>query len=86
MAFPPWLQALVCPVIEIDGTRHKQYWGTHSFKVAPGSYTIRGWHRWFFFSRCHLSETKVDVTENATVRLHWAATVAVTAPGKWSHS
>ncbi len=86
MPFPPWLQALVSPVIEIDGTRHKKYWGTHSFQVPPGKHTIRAWHRWFFFSQCHLSETEVDVAENTTVRLHWATPMMVMSPGKWSRA
>jgi len=84
LLLPPWLQALVCPVIEIDGTRHKKYWGIHPFKVTPGSHTIRAWHRWFFFSQCHLSEITVDVAENTTVRLQWATPVMVKSPGKWS--
>ena len=84
MPLPPWLQALVCPLIEIDGAPHKKYWGTHTFKVTPGNHTIRAWHRWFFFSQCHLSEIKVDVPDNSTVRLHWATPVMVRAPGKWS--
>ena len=81
---PPWLQALVCPVVEIDGTPHKKYWGTYSFKVAPGSHTVRAWHRWFFFRQCHLSEITVDVPENTTVRLRWATPVMVKSPGEWS--
>jgi len=86
MPLPPWLQALVCPVIEIDGICHKKYWGTHSFKVIPGSHTIRAWHRWFFFSQCHLSEIKIDVSENTTVRLHWSTPVMVKSPGKWDYA
>jgi len=81
---PPWLQLFVTPVVEIDGTRHKTPWGTEWFKVEPGSHTVRAWHRWFFFSQCHLSEIEVDVPENTTVRLHWATPVMVMSPGKWS--
>ena len=81
---PPWLQALVCPVIEINVTRHKKYWGTHTFNVAPGKCVVRAWHRWFFFSQCHLSEITVDVAENSTVRLKWSTPVMVRSPGQWS--
>jgi len=84
MLFPPWLQALVCPVIEIDGTRHKKYWGTHAFSVSPGKHTVKAWHRWFFFSQCHLSKITVDVADGATTRLQWATPMMVSAPGKWS--
>ncbi|HEX9792835.1 MAG TPA: hypothetical protein VGC54_02530 [Planctomycetota bacterium] len=84
LPLPPWSQALVRPVIEIDGTCHKQYWGTHTFPVAPGPHTVRAWHRWFVFRRCHLSRIKLEVAENTTVRLRWATPVAVMAPGKWS--
>ena len=84
MLFPPWLQALVFPVIEIDGERHKRYWGTHSFEVAPGRHTVRAWHRWFFFSQCHFSETRVDVSANSTVRLRWSTPMMVMSPGEWS--
>ena len=81
---PPWLPALVRPVIEIDGERHKRYWGTHSFAVAPGKHTVKAWHRWFFFRRCHLSTTRVDVPDGGVVRLRWATPIAVMAPGRWT--
>jgi len=82
--FPPWLQALVCPVIDIDGARYKKYWGTHTFKVTSGKHTVRAWHRWFFFSQCHLSEITVDVPEDTTLQLHWSTPIMVMSPGEWS--
>ena len=77
-------QTLCCPVIEIDGQRHKHYWGTHSFPVIPGRHVIKAWHRWFFFSKCHLSEITVDVAAGDTVRLHWSTPIMVMSPGKWT--
>jgi len=79
-------QALVFPVIEIDGTPYRKYWGTHSFHVPPGRHTVKAYHRWFFFRQCHLSEITVEVPENQTVRLRWATPIMVMSPGKWSRA
>ncbi len=81
-----FLQALCCPVIEIDGEPHKRHWGSHSFSVSPGQHAIKAYHRWVFFPQAYASTICVRVLEGQTLRLHWQTRWFVMSPSQWSES
>jgi len=74
-------QMLVKPVIEIDGERFKRWWGEHEFEVPVGAHTVKCYHRWFFFSKCHASEVDVKVLEGQTINLTWTTPLMVMSEG-----
>ncbi len=73
---------LVHPVIEIDGTPHKNSWGTYTFPVAPGTHRIAVYYRWFFFRRCNLAESTVDVTEGQIIAVKYTPARTVFQAGR----
>jgi hypothetical protein len=51
---------LCTPTIEVDGKKHRKYWGTHFFETPPGRHEIRIYFRYLFKPRC--GENSIIVT------------------------
>lgn len=71
--FPLAFFLVVCtPRVEIDGTVHKKYWGTHFFPTTPGQHTVKVYFRYLFMARCGANSIDVKVSEGATSRLKYS--------------
>jgi hypothetical protein len=68
--------------IEVDGNLSKHDWGSHSFRVAPGTHEVAVSYPWLFMRRCGRSKVEVDVGSEETVRVTYLAHVIRYVPGK----
>lgn len=77
-------QEAVQPIIEVDGQPRQGTWGLNTLVVAPGTHTIKAYHKWLLFKEAYASTTTVEVAEGQTVRLGWHTGAAAFSPAKWS--
>ena len=59
-----WVLYFVTPIIEINGDKHKERWGTKFYPLSPGEYIIKISFPYMGKSECGANEIKVSLTEN----------------------
>ena len=59
------------PTVEIDGTVHRKYWGTHFFPTAPGTHTLKVYRRFLVLPLSRSNSINVAVAEGTVVRIKY---------------
>lgn len=66
-----WFLYFVTPVIEINGEKHRQKWGAHSFSLLPGEYRVKVSFPYFWMSECGANEITVTLSEGEKRRINY---------------
>ena len=59
------------PVIEINGEKNARKWGTHSFELAPGEYTVKIYFPYIFMKECGANSIKVNVEAGKITKIDY---------------
>lgn len=69
--FGAFLLLLCTPKVEIDGTVHKKYWGTHFFPTTPGKHSVKVYFRYLVMSHCGANSIDLTVADGSVVRIKY---------------
>jgi len=69
------------PTVVIDGTPHRESWGTRFFELSPGPHTIKIFFKYLFWRECGANSIDVNVVEGQTSRVEYSSPWLVTMKG-----
>lgn len=58
-----WFLFFVTPTVEINGTKHKDKWGTKFYNLEAGDYTVKISFPYFGKAECGANQINVSLTE-----------------------
>jgi len=70
------------PTVEINGTKQRLPWGTHTLEMPPGAYTVAISYPWLFAPECGKNTVRFELKQEETKRVAYRAGLIRFVPGK----